>query len=433
MSQWGAYGYAKHGWGYKAILRHYYTGISFSTVANAVIRVRLRSGLKAVRLTCPNDFTVQGAGMEFIIPAGQTATTTHTGTAYRVVAGTWQRDFTTAPTFKPTAGALRLITTTDLGDDGAYRGTIKVVRSGALMMVNHVPLESYLRGVVPHEVSPAWPEESLKAQACAARAYSLGSRQPDQDWDVYCDVRDQAYKGVDIEDPRTNAAVRETAGVCPTYDGEPILATYFSCSGGRTESIELAWAGAVTVPYLRGVGDPYDYYGSRHDWGPLRRSASEIGGPLAASGSPRAVYTVVRGTSPRIVKAAIIASEGTTYIDGGALRMKLGLHSAWATFKSMGISPAARDGAGIPAGGTLTLKGRVYPALATGAAVTLHSFDNGRWRSTDVATTRVAESLPGGYTARYSAYSTLVSPSQTTRYYFSSGTARSPETTITVN
>jgi len=434
MSQWGAYGYAKHGWTYKAILKHYYTGISFSKVANSVIRVRLRSGLGSVKVTCPSDFTVKGTGAASTIPGGTTATTTYTGSAYRVVAGSFRKNFSAAPTFAPTSRALRILTATDLGDKGAYRGKIKVARvGGALMMINHVPLESYLRGVVPHEVSPSWPRESLKAQACAARAYSLRSRQPGQAWDVYCDVRDQAYVGVDIEDSRTNAAIRGTAGICPTYGGKPIFAAYFSCSGGHTENIELAWAGATSTPYLKGVSDPYDYYGSRHDWGPVRRSASQVGKPLAAKGSLRAVYTVKRGTSRRIVKAAIVGSGGTRYIDGGSLRMKLGLNSAWAIFTSMGISPSARNRASITAGKRITLKGRLYPARAAGATVTLHFYYAGRWRSRRVATTRAAESLPGGYTARYSAYRISVGPAQTTKYYFSSGKAKSPTTTITVN
>ena len=326
MSQWGAYGYAKHGWVYKDILKHYYTGISFSSVANSVIRVNLRSGMSAIKLSCPNDYTVQGTGAASTIPGGTTATTTHTSSGYRVVAGSLRKTFTGAPTFTPTTGSLRLITKTDLGDDGVYRGTIKVVYSGGLMMINHVPLESYLRGVIPHEVSPSWPLESLKAQACAARAFALGSRQPGKDWDVYCDVRDQAYVGVGIEDSRTDAAARGTAGMCPTYNGKPIVATYFSCSGGHTESVGYVWGGSY--PYLKGVSDPYDSYGSLHDWGPLRRTPSQIGRPLGASGTVRAVYTLKRGDSPRIVKAAILGSTGTSFIDGGSLRMKLGLNSS---------------------------------------------------------------------------------------------------------
>jgi stage II sporulation protein D len=432
MSQWGAYGYAKHGWSYQAILEHYYTGISFSKVADSPIRVRLRSGLSSVKVTCPSDYTVQGSGAEATIPGGQTATTTYTGSAYRVVAGSFREEFNAAPTFAPTAGSLHILTATDLGDTGAYRGTIRVMRlGGSLAMINQVPLESYLRGVVPHEVSPSWPKESLKAQACAARAFGLGSRQPGEAWDVYCDVRDQAYVGVGIEDSRTDAAVKATAGICPTYGGKPILAVYFSCSGGQTESVKNVWGG--DYPYLKGVSDPYDYYGSLHDWGPVRRSSSQVGGPLAASGTLRAVYTVKRGASPRIVKAAIIGSGGTKYIDGSSLRMKLGLNSAWATFTSLGISPAARDGASVPAGGSITLTGRLYPALADGAKVYLHSYYDGAWHSKSVVAAPGAEKLSGGYTARYSAYSVSVSPTGTTRYYFSSGKARSPTTSVKVD
>ena len=248
MSQWGAYGYAKHGWEYKDILKHYYTGISFSNVADSVIRVNLRSGLSTVKLSCPNDYTVQGSGAASTIPGGTTATITWSSLGYKVVAGSLRKTFNAAPTFKPASGALRLITKTDLGDDGAYRGTIKVVHNGGLIMINHVPLESYLRGVVPHEVNYQWPMEALKTQACAARAFALGSRQPDRSWDVYCDVRSQAYVGVGIEEDRTNAAVTNTAGVCPTYDGKPIVATYFSCSGGQTESVNYVWGGSYPVP-----------------------------------------------------------------------------------------------------------------------------------------------------------------------------------------
>src|SRR5665647_2597861 len=265
MSQWGAYGYAKHGWTYKAILKHYYTGITFGDAANLDIRVRLRSGLSAVKVSCPRAYTATGTGSPLEIPAGATATTTYVNGLYRVVAGSIRKDFSSPVTFTPSSGALRVLTATDLGDTGPYRGVIRVVRSGgSLMMINSVPLESYLRGSVPHEVSPSWPIEALKAQACAARAFALGSRKPSQSWDVYCDVRSQAYVGIGIEDPRTDAAVKATAGVVPTYKGKPILAVYFSCSGGHTENIEDGWPGAALIPYLKGVNDPYDYYGSLH-------------------------------------------------------------------------------------------------------------------------------------------------------------------------
>ena len=155
------------------------------------------------------------------------------------------------------------------------------------------------------------------------------------------------------------------------------------------------------------MADPYDNYATLHDWGPLQRTPSQIGGPLGAAGSLRAVYAVQRGTSPRIVKAAVIGSGGTKYIDGSSLRMKLGLNSSWATFTSMGISPAARDGASIVAGATLTLTGRMYPALAAGAQVTMHFYHDGRGAPGQCRRCAKPRALPGGYTARYSLYTEL--------------------------
>ena len=434
MSQWGAYGYAKHGWSYRKILKHYYSGIGFAATPGGNVRVLLRSGMSSARLSCPNAYTAQGTGKAFEIAAGTVATTKYVDGVYRVVAGTLTHDFKAPVTFTPSRGALRVLTTTDLGDTGPYRGVIRVARSGeSLLMIDTVSIESYLRGVVPREVSPAWPREALKAQACAARAYTWRSLKPSTSlFDVYCDVRSQAYAGVNIEDPRIDAAVRDTAGVVPAYGGSPITAYYFSCSGGHTENIEDGWPGAASVPYLRGVDDPYDYYGSLHDWGPLRRTAAQVGGPLGVKGSLRAVYRVERGASPRIVKAALIGSGGVTFMGGNELRMKLGLNSTWAVFTSMSISPAPRDHASISPGDSLTLKGRIYPALAPGATVKLAFYYDGRWRSRRVATTRASQNLGSGYKATYSWYSDGIRPAQTTKYYFSSSAAHSPTITVTV-
>jgi stage II sporulation protein D len=433
MSQWGAYGFAKHGWEYKAILKHYYTGIGFDEVSNDSVRVRLAGGLSSVKVSCAQDYTASGGGGSLSIGGGVTAVTTYSGGAYKVTAAGQTQSFSSPVTFTPSKGSLNILTPTDLGDTGTYRGVLRVLREdGKLMMVNVVPLESYLRGVVPHEVPPSWPIEALKAQACAARAFALGSRKPTQAWDVYCDVRSQAYVGIGIEDPSTDRAVRETAGVVPVYDKKPILAVYFSCSGGYTESIQFGWPGASTIPYLKGVEDPYDTYATLHDWGPLRRTASEIAKPLGVGGTLRAVYTVKRGTSPRIVKAALVSSSGVKFMDGNELRMKLGLKSTWAEFTSMSIAPSARDKTTVAPDQSLTLRGRIYPALAKDETVRLYFNDGDAWRSREVTTTVETEKLGSGYTAKYSAYSEGISPELTTQYYFKSGKNVSPTTTITV-
>ena len=149
------------------------------------------------------------------------------------------------------------------------------------------------------------------------------------------------------------------------------------------------------MPYLRGVNDPYDYYGTLHNWGPLYRASSQLAGQLGAAvdGSLRSIYTVVRGTSPRIVKAAIIGSKGITFMDGNMLRMKANLDSTWAIFRSMSITPAPADHASIGVGGGVTLAGRVYPALAGGSRVTLNSYYGGKWHSRSVTTTPYPRTL----------------------------------------
>lgn len=436
MSQYGAYGYANHGWKYKDILKHYYTGIGFGTVANDNIRVRLRSGLSSVKVTCDNAYRAWTTGVRFDIPAGTTATTTYVDGKYHVVAGDSSKDFTSPVTFTPDSGHLKTVTATDLGTTGTYRGVIRVIRyDSALMMVNKLPLESYLYGVVPSEMPYSWPAEALKAQACAARAYAQRSRNASDSWDVYCTTRDQVYRGKSGEHSESNAAIKATAGIVPTYNGAVISAFFFSTSGGHTENIENSWQTSA-VPYLKGVSDPYDTASPYHIWpSPIRESAGTVGSDLGSTfvqGTLRGVYVVKRGVSPRIVKAAVIGTSGVTFIHGSILRAKLGLRDSWAYFKSMSISPAPADKPSITAGELLELKGRIYPALASGTTVTLHYYNNGAWHSRSVATTRHTQDLGSGYTAKYSTYTTSVSPSQTTQYYFSSGKAKTATVTVTV-
>ena len=138
-----------------------------------------------------------------------------------------------------------------------YRGRLEVFANtrGTLTVVNVVPLEDYVRGVVPNELSPGgWPQlEALKAQAVAARTYAVSNlgRFAAQGFDLTPDTRSQVYGGRSTEHPLTDRAVRETAGRIATYRGVPINALYTSTCGGRTEDAENIFGGPP-VPYLRG-------------------------------------------------------------------------------------------------------------------------------------------------------------------------------------
>lgn len=136
----------------------------------------------------------------------------------------------------------------------AYRGKIEVFvnSKGSLTVVNVVPLEEYLLGVVPAELS--LPNlEAQKAQAIAARTYAVANigGYGKQGFDMLPTVWSQVYKGVSIETSIGTRAVRETSGKIATYKGKPIMAYFTSTCGGRTENSENIFDHAE--PYLRGV------------------------------------------------------------------------------------------------------------------------------------------------------------------------------------
>jgi peptidoglycan hydrolase-like amidase len=148
-------------------------------------------------------------------------------------------------------------------DTRAYRGAIDVFGNTrrTLTVVNELPLEEYLRGVVPNELSPTTfgQLEALKAQAVAARTYierNLGQYK-DEGYDVCASDACQVYFGVKTEDPMATQAVVETRGVVAMYDGRPINALYSSTCGGRTEDAENIFR--EKVPYLVSTSCEYKH------------------------------------------------------------------------------------------------------------------------------------------------------------------------------
>ena len=139
-------------------------------------------------------------------------------------------------------------------DTRAYRGAIEIFPNArrTLTVVNELPLEDYLRGVVPNELNPTTfgQLEALKAQAVAARTYiqrNLGQYSK-EGYDICATDACQVYFGVRTEDPLATQAVIDTRGVIAAYDGKPINALYSSTCGGRTEDAEHIFN--ERVPYL---------------------------------------------------------------------------------------------------------------------------------------------------------------------------------------
>jgi stage II sporulation protein D len=141
-----------------------------------------------------------------------------------------------------------------------YNGGFQYSRRGGgdITVVNYVNIDDYTRGVIPYEMSNAWPLEALKAQALCARTYAMSKLGTHESYgfDLCTTEHCQVYHGLNSANEITEAAVDQTLGQYITYEGE-LCETYFSSSdGGATEDVESVWN--AKLPYLRGVTDPYE-------------------------------------------------------------------------------------------------------------------------------------------------------------------------------
>ena len=133
-----------------------------------------------------------------------------------------------------------------------YRGIIMIQnKNGKLTVINNVPLEDYIKGVVPSEMPSSWATEAHKAQAIAARSYALANlgKRARYGYDLKDTPEDQAYGGASKETPDTNYAVDETKGIVLTYNMKVINAYYSASAGGQTNV--NSWGSSL--PYLRSV------------------------------------------------------------------------------------------------------------------------------------------------------------------------------------
>jgi stage II sporulation protein D len=143
-----------------------------------------------------------------------------------------------------------------------FPGSLKVIpeRDSTFTIVNIVPLETYLRGVVPNElVNNLTPDEfqACIAQSIAARNfafYKMG-KQDTSEFDVYSDTRDQVYSGKEGYKRIADSAIALSYGMIVEYNGSPARCFFHSTCGGHTENVQNVWQGQPALPYLSGVSD----------------------------------------------------------------------------------------------------------------------------------------------------------------------------------
>ena len=279
MSQYGAYGYAQHGAGYRDILGHYYEDTSVVKLADPpdAVRVLLQSG-RSVRVSGvvaagPSSRRLSGSSAYSADAAGGGRVALYAASGRRI--GVYASPLRLAA---PRGGSFVLRGGAANGvSGGRYRGALEVRANGSsVQAINAVGVEDYVRGVVSAESPPSWPAEALKAQAVAARSYAVttDAGTTSDGFTQYADTRSQMYKGVGAEFPATDAAVAATAGEVVAAGGKAVTTFFFSTSGGHTENVEDSFIGALPKSWLKGVDDPYDAISPRHNWGPFTFSQS---------------------------------------------------------------------------------------------------------------------------------------------------------------
>jgi len=131
------------------------------------------------------------------------------------------------------------------------------IQDGRIQTVLYAPVEEYLLGVVPYEMSDSYPLEALKAQAVAARTYALRKAGSAGAYDLVDNTNDQAYYGVKKEHTNAARAVKETAGVCGYWKKNLAECYYSASNGGQTELPKHVW-GDGDYGYFAVTDDPYD-------------------------------------------------------------------------------------------------------------------------------------------------------------------------------
>lgn len=227
------------------------------------------------------------------------------------------------------------------------RGAVEVRRGEkGLMVVNEVPLETYVAGSVALETPERFGVEALRAQAVAIRTYALHERQrrAGAPWHVTATTASQRYGGIEAETPAATRAARDTAGEYLVHGGEPILAAFHATSGGVTESSEYVWREGR--PYLRHVAidgeerSPDTYWRARVSRADLARAAASLGSPV---GAIRELRVCERSPSGRARSVCLEGDGGDARLDAGRLRTVLGEGRVKSTLFEVRPGPGGDD------------------------------------------------------------------------------------------
>ena len=210
-----------------------------------------------------------------------------------------------------------------------FRGMFEFIKKDnlQLLVINHIELEDYIKGVLYNEASHYWPQEALKALAVACRTFALNQMQEnkDKDFDVTSDIYSQVYGGKASERYRTSEAVEETKDLMLTYNGKIFPAYYHASCAGKTEDASILWN--IDIAPLKGVNCGFCSDSPHYKWHAVL-SSDEIREKLGNSGhnikNIKDIVILARDTSGRITNLKIVSDEKEIEISAKDFRNILG-------------------------------------------------------------------------------------------------------------
>ena len=338
MSQYGARGAARQRLTHRRILAFYYPGTVVSSIGRKIrvlitadtdndVRVVPASGLRVRKM---------GGSSSYLLPTPARTTTWR----LRTVGGNTVLDYYNGSwhAYKPGGKALTgaheffrrgsSVTLRVAGGTRAYRGVLRLDGSNT---INALPLDDYVKGVVPREMPTSWEIAAVRAQAVAARTYAAFDRAAHSTRSYHtCDTTScQVYGGLSAEDSRGNAAVAATQYQVLTYKGTPAFTQFGSSSGG--------WLSAGSMPYLVAKADKYDGYSGNpmHTWNTtVSRGAIQQAWPSLGT-LKRVVVTQRDGHGDwygRVERTTLDGTRSNVVVSGDTFRSRFGLRSRWFKF-----------------------------------------------------------------------------------------------------
>lgn len=368
MSQYGAYGAAQKGLTWQQIVDFYYPGTTRTAIGNPTIRVEVTAHLGNTTRVVPTSGlrasfgTKYTSGSSFELPAKTSSGVTVR--EWRVVRPTLRPGVKSSPVlqyvlatgevknspqkttgqqvnFAASSGLVETIASS--GAHRIYRGEVRAALVGSagaesLVPISALPLDTYLRSVVPSEMPSSWPADALGAQAVAARSYAhYGIEHPRNAtfYDTCPTTACQVYNGYRVvsggttttyEYAASNSAISATAGVVLRYGGATAFTEFSSSNGG--------WSADGGKPYLVAKSDPYDGISANpnHTWR-TSLSVSKIQSAWPSIGTFQQLTITQRDGhgewGGRVKQVVVKGSSGSVTVTGTGFQAKFGLKSEW--------------------------------------------------------------------------------------------------------